>query len=56
MAKLDNVEFFLAQYFLELALLDSKMNQFLPSVQAATAVLLATQIQRNDIEWDRMEE
>ena len=31
-AKLDSVEFFLSQYFLELSLLDSKMNQFLPSV------------------------
>ena len=31
-AKADSVIFFLAQYLLELALLDSKMNQYLPSL------------------------
>lgn len=31
-AKADSVIFFLSQYLLELALLDSKMNQYLPSL------------------------
>lgn len=30
--KLDNVQFFLSQYMLEIALLDSKMNQFSNSI------------------------
>ena len=37
----DSVTFFLAQYLLELGLLDSKMNKFLPSEQAAASVLFA---------------
>ncbi|CDW79874.1 UNKNOWN [Stylonychia lemnae] len=40
-AKADTVMFTLAQYFLELGLLDSKMSKFLPSEQAAAAVLVA---------------
>jgi hypothetical protein len=39
--KCDSVGFFLAQYLLELGLLDSKMAKFLPSEQAAAAVLYA---------------
>jgi len=39
--KSDSVTFFLAQYLLELGLLDSKMNKFLPSEQAAASVLFA---------------
>ena len=31
-AKSDSVNFFVAQYLLELALLDSKMNQYAPSL------------------------
>ena len=37
----DSVSFYLSQYLLELGLLDSKMNKFLPSQQAAAAVLFA---------------
>jgi len=40
-AKADSVTFFLAQYMLELALLDSKMNQYLPSLQASAALYVA---------------
>ena len=40
-AKADSVIFFLAQYLLELALLDSKMHQYLPSLQASAALYLA---------------
>jgi hypothetical protein len=39
--KCDSVSFYLAQYLLELGLLDSKMAKFLPSEQAAAAVLFA---------------
>lgn len=39
--KADSVTTYLAQYVLELGLLDSKMNKFLPSEQAAAAVLFA---------------
>jgi cyclin B len=39
--KSDSVTFYLSQYLLELGLLDSKMNKFLPSEQAAAAVLFA---------------
>lgn len=38
----DRVGFLLSQYLLELALLDSKMNQFNPSEQAASSVLLTS--------------
>lgn len=37
----DSVTFFLAQYLLELALLDSKMNQYPPSHQAAAALYVS---------------
>jgi hypothetical protein len=39
--KADNVTNYLGQYVLELGLLDSKMNKFLPSEQAAAAILFA---------------
>ena len=39
--KLDHVTFFLAQYMLELGLLDSKMNQFSNSLQALAAIYTA---------------
>lgn len=39
--KLDQVTFFLAQYLLELGLLDSKMNQFTNSLQALAAIYTA---------------
>ena len=40
-AKCDAVTFALAQYFLELGLLDSKMSKFIPSEQAAAALSIA---------------
>lgn len=43
-AKADSVVFFLAQYLLELALLDSKMNQYPPSVQASAALYVAMRV------------
>ena len=43
-AKADSVTFFLAQYMLELALLDSKMNQYLPSLQASAALYVAMRV------------
>ena len=39
--KLDSVSFFLAQYLLELALLDSKMNKYKPSLLASSAIYVA---------------
>lgn len=39
--RLDQVTFFLAQYMLELGLLDSKMNQFSNSLQAVAAIYTA---------------
>ena len=39
--RLDSVTFFLAQYMLELGLLDSKMHQFSNSLQAVAAVYVA---------------
>ena len=39
--KLDQVTFYLAQYMLELGLLDSKMNQFSCSLQAISAIYTA---------------
>ena len=60
--KCDSVSFYLAQYLLELGLLDSKMAKFLPSEQAAAAVLYAERkIKRNIsssaflLEWQKME-
>jgi cyclin B len=47
-AKADSVIFFLAQYLLELALLDSKMNQYLPSMQASTALYVAMRVTLTD--------
>lgn len=41
LAKLDNVNFFLSQYMLELGLLDSKMSQFNQSLQAVAAIYTA---------------
>jgi cyclin B len=40
-AKLDSVTFSLSHYMLELGLFDSKMNQFLPSLQAVAAIYTA---------------
>ena len=39
--KLDSVTFFIAQYLLELGLLDSKMYQFKHSLQAVAAIYTA---------------
>ena len=36
--------FYLAQYLLELALLDSKMNQYTPSLLASTAIYVALRV------------
>lgn len=55
-SKLDKKEFYLAQYMLELSLLDSKMNQFLPSEIAAAAVFTCMQIMRSSFDWDLMHE
>jgi hypothetical protein len=41
----DTVTFYLAQYLLELALLDSKMNQYKPSLLASTAIYVAMRVQ-----------
>ena len=41
LTRLDSVTFFLAQYMLELGLLDSKMHQFSQSLQAVSAIYLA---------------
>lgn len=47
-AKADSVIFYLAQYLLELALLDSKMNQYKPSLLASTAIYVALRVQLQD--------
>lgn len=44
-AQADTVTSFLAQYLLELALLDSKMNQYKPSLLASTAIYVAMRVQ-----------
>ena len=43
-AKADSPTFYLAQYLLELALLDSKMNQYRPSLLASTAIYVALRV------------
>ena len=43
-AKCDSMMFYLAQYLLELALLDSKMNQYAPSLLASTAIYVAMRV------------
>ena len=43
-ARTDSVNFFVAQYLLELALLDSKMNQYPSSLQASTALYVAMRV------------
>jgi cyclin B len=60
--KCDSVAFYLSQYLLELGLLDSKMAKFLPSEQAAAAVLYAERkLKRTSsssaflAEWQKME-
>jgi hypothetical protein len=47
-AKADSIVFFLAQYLLELALLDSKMNQYPPSLQASSALYVAMRVTMAD--------
>ena len=47
-AKADSVTFFLSQYLLELALLDSKMNQYPPSLQASAALYVAMRVSLTD--------
>ena len=47
-AKADSVMFFLAQYLLELALLDSKMNQYPPSLQESAALYVAMRVTLTD--------
>ena len=41
LARIDQVCFHLACYMLEVGLLDSKMNQFSPSLQAVSAIYVA---------------
>ena len=43
-SKADSPTFYLAQYLLELALLDSKMNQYRPSLLASTAIYVALRV------------
>ena len=43
-AKASPLIFNLAQYLLELGLLDSKMNQYLPSLQASGALYVANRV------------
>jgi hypothetical protein len=43
-ARGDSVVFFLSQYLIELALLDSKMNQYPPSLQASAALYVAMRV------------
>ena len=47
-AKADSPTFYLAQYLLELSLLDSKMNQYKPSLLASTAIYVALRVQLSD--------
>lgn len=47
-AQADSVLFYLAQYLLELALLDSKMNQYASSMQASAAIYVAMRITLTD--------
>ena len=47
-AKADSPTFYLAQYLLELALLDSKMNQYKPSLLASTAIYVSLRVQLSD--------
>lgn len=47
-AKADSVVFFLSQYLLELALLDSKMNQYPPSLQSSAALYVAMRVTLTD--------
>ncbi len=47
-AKADSIVFYLAQYLLELALLDSKMNQYPPSLQASAALYVAMRVTMAD--------
>lgn len=43
-ARADSVVFFLSQYLIELALLDSKMNQYPPSMLASAALYVAMRV------------
>lgn len=47
-ARSDSVLFYLAQYLLELALLDSKMAQYPPSLQASSALYVAMRLTLTD--------
>ena len=46
LTRLDEVTFYLAQYMLELGLLDSKMHQFTQSLQAISAIYMARKFLR----------
>ena len=56
LSKLDSVELNLTNYILELSLLDSKMNQFVPSLLAASAIATALTYQRPEVDWEKIEE
>jgi hypothetical protein len=43
-AKIDTVTFFVAQFFLELSLFDSKMSQYCPGLQASAAIYTAMRV------------
>ena len=43
-AEADSLTFFLAQYLLELSLLDSRMNSYLPSLLALAAIYVAMRV------------
>lgn len=53
--KCDSVCLSLAQYLLELALLDSKMNQFIPSEQAASAILVSKSMLGMEMNFKKLE-
>ena len=42
--EVDSLTFFLAQYLLELSLLDSRMNSYMPSLLALAAIYVAMRV------------
>jgi hypothetical protein len=44
-ANINQFVFYISQYFLELALLDSKMTKYAPSLQASAALYMAMRLQ-----------
>jgi hypothetical protein len=54
LAMADEVSFYIAQYLLELSMLDYKMLKYIPSMQAASALCIAAKVLKRVNVWSEV--